>query len=248
MRRLIRGDLKRILRKISIIIIFILIFLYVFVRVSLEYAVYSIPFLAVKEMMLSLNNVSLVLGLMIYTVIYSDDFKSMSYVTAIGRGISRTKIILAKLCDIVILTIVFYGIIAVTMSAFLKFMGCEFNHTLATAWCMSFVTSIYKTIGYIALASMILYITNNIPISTIVLIILYVVVPFSGQILSFNKTLRALHLERFHYAGLADNAMTDFMYGSDTVGIIKMLAGLIIYMGTVLLVTGVLFDKKELEF
>ena len=247
MRRLIRGDLKRILRKISIIIIFILIFLYVFVRVSLEYAVYRL--VSHRAFYSKSFNITLaILPFFIYTVIYSDDFKSMSYVTAIGRGISRTKIILAKLCDIVILTIVFYGIIAVTMSAFLKFMGCEFNHTLATAWCMSFVTSIYKTIGYIALASMILYITNNIPISTIVLIILYVVVPFSGQILSFNKTLRALHLERFHYAGLADNAMTDFMYGSDTVGIIKMLAGLIIYMGTVLLVTGVLFDKKELEF
>ena len=63
-----------------------------------------------------------------------------------------------------------------------------------------------------------------------------------------NPQVKALHIERLHYAGLADNAFSDLLFGSAGMGIGKLLLGLLLYLGLVLFVTVKLFDKKELEF
>ena len=248
MRRLIRADLRRILRKRSVIVFFIIMLIYVFIRVSAMYAVYNVPFVAVKELMDSLLPINLVLGVIIFNGIYSDDFKSMSYVSAIGRGIPRVKVLLAKLMDVFIICLVMYGLIALVMTGYLWKAGCSLNYTLSMAWYSSFIVSVYKNVGYIALASMFLYITNNIPLSMIVLVLLHILMPLSTAVLGFISFLKPLHLNRINYAGLADNAVADFMFGMIVPGIIKLIIGLVLYLGIVILVTRILFDKKELEF
>lgn len=95
---------------------------------------------------------------------------------------------------------------------------------------------------------MILYVTNNIPVTTISLLLLYIAVPFSALLFSLNPQVKALHIERLHYTGLAGNALSDFMFGSAALGIGKIVLGLLGYLGIVLFVTIRIFDKKELEF
>ena len=248
MRRLIRADLRRILGKKSVVILFIIMLLFIFSRVSLMYALYEIPFVAVKELMNSLRSVNLVLGVIIFNGIYSDDFRSMSYVSAIGRGIPRVKVLLAKLMDVIIICLVMYGIITLIMTGFLRIAGCNLNYTLSLAWFSSIFVSIYKNVGYIALASMFLYITNNIPLSLIILVLLHILMPFSTAAIEYISFLKPLHLNRINYAGLADNAVADFMFGMILPGTIKLMIGLVLYLGIVILVTRILFDKKELEF
>jgi hypothetical protein len=123
-----------------------------------------------------------------------------------------------------------------------------FSHTLTVAWYTIICFSVYKSYGYSALASLVLYLTNNIPLGSVVLILLHIVMEFSTEVLNLIKILRPLHLDRLNYAGLADNAAADFMMGAYGVGILKLLFGLAFYLAIVIIATNVLFEKKELEF
>ena len=249
MRRLIRADIRRILKKRSVIILFFLMLLYLCLIVIGSYPAFDQdPLVPVKELMSHTRMPELVLGLVILFGVYADDFRSMTYTCVIGRGLTRSKLVLAKLLDTVILAALMYGIITLVLSVGLKFVGCSFTPRLGRAFYMTIFITVYKTVGYIALSSMILYITNNIPLTTISLLLLYIAVPFSALLFSLNAQVKALHIERLHYAGLADNAFSDFLFGSAGMGIGKLLLGLLVYLGLVLFVTVKLFDKKELEF
>ena len=249
MRRLIRADIRRILKKRSVIILFFLMLLYLCLIVIGSYPAFDQdPLVPVKELMSHTRMPELVLGLVILFGVYADDFRSMSYSCVIGRGLTRSKLVLAKLLDTVILTVIMYGIITLVLTAGLRAVDCSFTPRLSRAFYMTIFIAVYKTVGYIALSSMILYITNNIPLTTISLLLLYIVVPFSTLLFSLNAQVKAVHIERLHYAGLADNAFSDFLFGSAGMGIGKLLLGLLVYLGLVLFVTVKIFDKKELEF
>ncbi len=249
MRRLIWGDFRRILGKKSVGITFILTILFVVGRVTLLYVAYdNSPFAAVKYLINSVSLVSPIISVVIFNAVYADDFKAMSFVSAIGRGIPRTKVVIAKLVDIAILMTVIYGVMIVLLNVIVLVPHGGFNHTLTVAWYTTVLVNVYKSYGYIALASMVLYITNNIPLGSVVVILLHIVMEFSTQIFNLIKILRPFHLDRLNYAGLADNAAADFMIGAYGVGIIKLLFGLFFYLAIVIIVTNVLFEKKELEF
>lgn len=249
MRRLIRADIRRILKKRSVIVLFLLTLLYLCFRVIGSYYAYEgDPIAPVKDLMSRLRLPQLVIGLVVLFGAYADDFRSMTYSCVIGRGLTRSKLVLAKLLDTVILTVLMYGILTLVLRLWLMFAGCSFTPRLSRAFYMTIFISVYKTVGYIALASMLLYVTNNIPVTTISLLLLYIAVPYSANLFSLNPQVKALHVERLHYAGLADNAMSDFMFGSVGMGIFKLVLGLLVYLGLVLFVTIRFFDKKELEF
>lgn len=249
MRRLIWSDFRRILGKKSVGIIFILCLLFIVGRVNLLYAAYDkSPFAAVKYLIQSLPMVSTIISLVIFNAVYADDFKSMSFVTAIGRGIPRAKVVIAKLIVIAILMTVIYTVMTVLLNVLVMVPSGGFNHTLTVAWYTTIYVAVYKSYGYIALASLVLYLTNNIPLGSVVLVLLHIVMEFSTQVLKLIKFLNPLHLDRLNYAGLADNAAADFMMGAYVAGILKLLFGLGVYLTIVIIATNVLFEKKELEF
>ena len=248
MRKLIRADVRRILKKRSVILFFLGMFLYLCINLAAKHALYPEPVVGVKEMIEKLNTFSIVMGIVIFFAVYADDFKSSCFVMAIGRGISRTRVIISKLLDVTLVLGVMYLIM--TLFATLEFLalGMQFDDTLASAWFGSAFISLYKSVGYISLASMILYITNNVPLGIISLVTLYVLVPNSAILFSLNDSISRLHVERLHYAGLADSALADFLFGSVGSAVIKLILGFVIYFGGVLIVTTSLFEKKELDF
>lgn len=246
--KLIHADIKRILAKRSIIFIYIAVTAYVLVRLLANNSVYHDSFVNVRETIGALNLFQIANGIIVFFAVYADDFKSACYVIAIGRGTSRARIIAAKLLDSAILLGFMYGIMVLLVTLVFKGIGGTFDDTLAMAWFGTAFISYYKSIGYIALASLVLYITNNVPLGIIAIVALYVAVPTSTVLLGMNETVRKFHIERFHYAGLADNALSDLLFGSYGMAVIKLLAGFVIYFGGVLLITRVLFDRKELDF
>ena len=192
MRRLIRADIRRILKKRSVIILFFLMLLYLCLIVIGSYPAFDQdPLVPVKELMSHTRMPELVLGLVILFGVYADDFRSMTYTCVIGRGLTRSKLVLAKLLDTVILAALMYGIITLVLTVGLKFVGCSFSPRLSRAFYMTILITVYKTVGYIALSSMILYITNNIPLTTISLLLLYIAVPFSALLFSLNAQVKA---------------------------------------------------------
>ena len=105
MRRLIRADLRRILAKpgfyICPLILFAL-FVYGLFQSPIEYDSYY------DSLEIQLNYLYPFLVLLpIFTCVYGDELKSGTMVTAIGRGLSRTKVILAKFIDTLVLSLTF---------------------------------------------------------------------------------------------------------------------------------------------
>ena len=249
MRKLIRADIRRILKKPSVIVLFCIALLFLCIHVIGSYLAFGEdPVVPVKSLMSRITMPELLIGLVILFGAYLDDFRSMSYSCVIGQGLTRSKLVFAKLLDTVILTALIYGTITLVLRLGLKLVGCSLSSRLSRAFYMTIFISAYETVGYIALSSMILYITNNIPVATISLLLLYIAVPFSALLFSLNPQVKALHIERLHYAGLAGNAFSDFLFGSVVMGIGKLVLGLLVYLGLVLFVTIKIFDKKELEF
>lgn len=248
MRKLILADINRILRKKTVILLYLIILLYILINMGVKHILYPESEVGISELIRKLNIFSIVTSIVVFFAVYADDFKSACYVIAIGRGISRTKVIVAKLLDVTIVLGVMYAILVLLGSLEFLALGMVFDHTLAGVWFGSAFISFYKTVGYIALASMVLYITNNIPLSLISLVTLLVMVPNSTLLLALNETIRKSHIDRLHYAGLADNALTDFLFGSAGMAVLKLVLGFTIYFGGVLLVTTALFEKKEIDF
>lgn len=246
--KLIRADIWRIIRKKSFNVFFIIALLYVLFRCWINYELYKEAYSAVVALVSAQKLFSIIVGVIIFNAIYADDFKAMSYVAVIGRGTSRVRVVLAKLIDAVLVAAFMYGVTCFLSTLVVTGAGLVFGETLTKAWFGSFVINFYKTIGYIALSSMVVYITNNVPLGIITLLVQYILVPASNALFAMNETLRKFHIERLHYAGLADNALMDLLFGDYFMAAAKLAFGLVVFFGTVVVVTTVLFDKKELEF
>ena len=116
MRRLIRADIRRILKKRSVIVLFCIALVFLCLHVVGSCLAYDMdPVVPVKNLMSRIRVPELVIGLVILFGVYSDDFRSMTYSSVIGRGLTRSKLVLAKLLDTVILTALMYGIITLVL-------------------------------------------------------------------------------------------------------------------------------------
>ena len=99
MRLLIRADLRRVLRKPGFYVLIVLtLVLFAFKKpegIAAEY------FDSTK---MTLENIGLpLLCIPIFLAVYGDEFKSGTLQCVIGRGLSRSKVVIAKLLDAAIL-------------------------------------------------------------------------------------------------------------------------------------------------
>ena len=132
MRRLIRADIRRILKKPSVMILFCIALAFLGFHVIGSFLAYEKdPVVPVKDLISHMGMPELVIGLVILFGVYSDDFRSMSYSSVIGRGLTRSKLVLAKLLDTVILAALISPI--ANTGIFIIGMLLFFRETLA-AW------------------------------------------------------------------------------------------------------------------
>lgn len=255
MRRLIRADVRRILRKKGFIIPAVLILIVSVVRSTLLYLVYEDTYAFVASQLSGGVIVDILFGVLVFFGVYADDFRSMTYVTIIGRGFSRDKIILGKLLDTIFLSVLLYGVRTLLERIVLLLAGfpiqdapaCMTSSEAIAYYGRSFI-SCYETIGYVLLAAMFLYVTNNVPVGALVLILLYTLVPFSATVFSLFEQTRVWHLERLHFQGLAEDILSCLLYGEPLKAVLLFILCTVIYMGITVAVTILLFEKKELDF
>ncbi len=109
MRRLIRGDIRRILSKLGFYIIPALFYLLMYIDPSASPGKkYDFDGSYASIVMLYKYAFGVVVGIPVFIGVYADELKAGAMQTCIGRGLSRVKILLSKFIDSVILIVTFY--------------------------------------------------------------------------------------------------------------------------------------------
>ena len=169
--------------------------------------------------------VLVLVGSVILLSVYGDELRSMAMTTLIGRGYSRTNIILAKFIDVVLLVIavnIFYAVIALVL---------------------------IDMIGNITFAAFFIFLMENSAVGVFIFLATSVLIPSLIQFASGTmEFVQKFHLNRLDYNAIGNMAFSDFMLGMPGYAVLKVLIGVVVYVVTFLVLTAVFFNKKELSF
>lgn len=191
----------------------------------------------------------LIIGLFVFLCVYADDFKCKSMQIAIGYGIRRRNIVLAKLTESVLLlfaTALLTGILMVGTPLVLG-LGCTWQQFSYLS--LTMVADMLRTVGYLALSTIPVFFTQNAVNGIIIYVLLasktiYIILTMIlGQDLLVNL---AGDLSKYLFTvQLYDSRTLISQTGQVDSGWIAALV-IYVFIPTVIAVVG--FSKKELEF
>ncbi len=245
----ILADIKRICRKRSF---FITLGIYVGLFLLMIF-ILSSPSFTVGEYVEStetyLSFYPLVVGLSVFLSVYSDDFKSKSMQVAIGFGIPRHKVVLSKLIEsIVLLVMTILGIGVIFLIVPIP-LGLSLKQEQVTSLVTILLVELFRTITYIALASILVFYTQNaisgiiayvLLSSKTIMILLSIILSQSFFINTFGN------LTQYFSSTLLYQARTTFLEsGKWSSGLMLVLIAYIIVPIGLSIFS---FNKKELEF
>lgn len=249
MRKLVQADIDRILRRkalwIMVVAIFFIVMMAIFNRV------FRAPDQGSGFAVAACDGISLVglyVGFFLILNIYADDFKSMTFINVVGRGISRDKLILAKFIDCLVILFNMY-VIAGLMTLFMKITtGTLLTPTQSKYLFLNSLANLLCITAAVMIAAFFFYMTENAVMGVIVYIICTIILPMVLKLVGLLPGLAGYHLERYYFYGFASAGITDFMIGDVLKGLGAMLGIVVIYIGGSLAATILLFRKKELDF
>lgn len=241
MRRLIRGDIMRILRKLGFYVLPALFYLLMYSDPSSFGKEYEFDtYFTLLDMVYSIA-FAFIVGIPVFMGVYSDELKAGALQACIGRGLSRKKILLSKFIDSVILTLALY-IIAfciemLSMRLHLIFPTLQQYLSIIQL----FGASCIKCVGAVAFAAIFVYITWNASVGVVVLIIS---LGCAEPLLKFVQTSTKVPVLDYSYMGVVDQAFANIAAGSNwLLPVLAVLAYLVIFIGISIAV----FNRKELE-
>ena len=177
----------------------------------------------------------------VFTCVYSDELKSGTMIPAIGRGLSRAKVILAKFIDTVILSLAlclfFLLLDQITFDRFsivlTKVQALRIFSAYAAAW--------LKILGFCAFAAIFVYMTWN---SSVGLVVGLISIAFSKMILDWLQSRTHLPIYDVTLMGQADQIRRQFDAGNIWV---HHLLFVLLWFALYLAVSALIFNRKELE-
>ena len=248
MRNVIRADLSRIIRKKSLYFVLLLTVAYsVGVTVYAKHINWN-SFHFMYQQLGVISTASFLFGLVIFWSVYADEFKAMSMICAIGRGISRSKVILAKFLNAMILAAASHAAILLVVFATGLAAGAQMDAEEGRILLLTVFNALYKLAGCLTFASLVIYLTSNIPFGIFSFLFFDGIMPSATLLLDLIPAFKKLHINRYLYDSLAGKAYTDFLIGLPAEGTALFLLGFLLYVGICVTVIVVFFERKELEF
>jgi len=243
MRNLLRADLKRIFRVGLIYIGLLLALIYISYTV-LEGVVNDGSIGLVRGVQKSLSGAPIALFIVFPTfyAVFAHELSSKSMQTVLGHGITRDKLIIAKLLDAAILLLCLYLVIIVaalivinTGSAIVLSPQQQVNLIIyiILRWLRHF--------GYIVFSAMIMYISGSTVLGIIACIAFTVVFKLVFNIVEFFSSLS---LYDYTFDGLLDWAYTGIEVGAAP----WQLLPAVCYLFAALVITTYFFRRKEFDF
>lgn len=196
-----------------------------------------------------LNFFPLFIGLASFLSIYYDDFKSKAMQIAIGYGIPRYKVVLAKFIEsILLLSVIAFcvGVLALIMPLIL---GLSINETQTAELTFTVFAEMLRAVGYISISAIPVFYTQNAVSGTIcnvllssrtVFILLTMILGQGFIVNTFGDLSKYLFTTQLYAA-----RSTIVQTGNPGFALVLTVA---VYVLLPVLLSAFCFNKKELEF
>ena len=246
MRNLIKGDLIRTLRKVSFWILFLIMSGVdgLLLMTTLNKGLHDdFSFFAAATTYITTGSFVFCLNTLIS--VYADEFKSSAYITVIGKGLSRTKLVIAKFIDCHILLIIQYVLSSVVILAMGAIMGHTLRGHFLGIYVFTMLSSGSTALISVAFATIFAFLTERIPTT----LAAYFVSIFIGGVIPavLNFMPVRIFFSRYYFDSLNSSALTDFIFGNYAKSICVTIVTFCIYVGIPLFLSTLVFRKKELE-
>lgn len=239
MRRLIRADIRRTLLKISFYILPVIYAVLIFWGEKGKTKNFETVFMVMTT---SYKMVILYFaGIPVFLSVYADELKAGAMQTAIGRGMSRSKIVIAKFLDVVILTAFNYLLYFICDYIHLRYLMIVPTELQMTRFVLVVVGSFLKSVSYAGIGSIFVYLTWNASIGLVAEIL---ATSFSGMILDWIQNHLRIPAMDVSVIGQIDQATAGYAAGG--IWIVHILA-VIAYFAAFVLISIAIFNRKELE-
>ena len=239
MRRLIHGDIRRILLKLGFYILPVIYFGLSLTDISDKVTEFE-PFY--ESLLIVYKYVfPFVIGIPVFIGVYADELKAGAMQIAIGRGVSRKKIVLSKFIDCVLLTFVLF-----LLDMAFEFMLLRVYMLVPTAlqisrMIMLMLSACLKTLGAMAFSAIFVYLTWN---SSLGLVVELISLAFSEVFLGWIQNHTRLPLLDISYMGQVDQTCANISAGANW---ILPLCMVLAYVAVFNLIGIAIFGRKELE-
>ena len=237
MRNVIRADIGRLFRKPSFYVITILILVFLATRKSADIAEDQIIYVRnyLNSTLLFFVSIPIFLG------IYSDDFNCGTVINQIGKGLSRKKVIFAKLIDVTAVLTMFYSVAYVIILIKNMTAGLAITPKQNLMLLVFTLFSILRGVGFFALASLVVFSTWSTSGGMTVLLLLLAVARMALIMLQNKFTIPFYDMS---FDGLLASSYAKFAAGNFGWHIIP---ALVIYIGGAVLLSAILFKKREID-
>ena len=249
MNNYITADICRILRKqsfggsISAFLGLFGIMIFIYFNPSFTAEMY------VSKITNFLSYFPLIVGLFVFMSVYADDFKCKSMQVAIGYGIPRRNIILAKLLESTLLLLGITVIMEIAILATPMAIHLDPNHVQLKSLAVTVLAEMLRTLGYIAISTFPVFLTQN----AVNGIIFYVLLASKTVFIVLSMILGQDILVNI-FGDLTKHLYTVQVYSTKVAFIQNeafiptLLLALTVYVILPTVISAIGFNKKELEF
>lgn len=236
MNRLVRADLKRIVKRPGLYVVVIIMVLIVLLKGPEDTASAQIEF---YKMLFS--NIGLTFLLIpIFLYVYTDEVKSGIMISVIGMGMPRKRIVKSKLQDSFLLLFGAYMVLYCAALWSNNSMSLVINPRQNMFLLLFCLFCVIRGIGIMALASLVLFLTMSATGGMLVLILVGI---SSSGVLQAMQDYMGLPVYDYSYIGLLDASYAGMQAGDLGEAIIPAL----LYLFAVIAINIVTFDKKEMD-
>ncbi len=248
MRNFIAADLRRLSRRKPRLILLFVIYA---VSVALLMFFKGTTTWNSVSLIQSANNIftycGIAIGVVEILIAYASDFKSKLMQLAIGTGIVRRKLVLAKLIEIFTLEAFSMHFLYIIAVIFGLITGVALTAAQYGELMVCLVTSIIGNIIYTTLSSFFIFLTQNAGLTALFYVLclwdpLTTVLSILGQ---YQRWILNYNLTNYCYSTSVNLFKAHLMLGQFNFG---ALVRIILYLIIFYLATVFVFEKKELEF
>lgn len=249
MNNYIAANLKRILAKKSFytttfVFIGLMLFL-TYVKATPNYT--SAAYVNDVQTMIGLY--PLLVGIAIFISTFYDDFKAKTVQAALGLGISKTQVIFSKLIEVVILAIILGVITSVIIMLLPMLFHIDMSAESYRSIAIQYIGATVQMIGYFCLCLPILFFRYNAIEGVILYVMLSssVIYIFSNLFLGSKTVINMIGDKTFLILSNSINSIQGAIISNKSIDFTNVMI-LILYIALPIVLTIILFKKKELEF
>jgi len=188
-----------------------------------------------------------IIGLPLLNALFADDFKYKTFQQVVGRGVSRSHIVIAKFIEAIFLILLYNVLMFVAGYFSLKLNGYGLNASETEMFIQSTIKSAILTLGYVSLTMMVVYFCSNITFGIVVYMMLSLGV--GETLISTLGLIDSVHQlvgdpGMYTFTRLLEDSFSSVVSGQFTFKIIPVVA----YIIVPIIISTFVFKSKELDF